>query len=81
MHTRPEVVMGSRREAAVTPRVCNIFLIIQRLGVNYSAYTTVATPQDIDQMIYFKASVRFFYLNHFFWDSSNATLAANSKTE
>ncbi len=33
-----------------------------RSGVNYSAYTTVATPQDIDQMIYFKASVQFFYI-------------------
>ncbi len=30
----------------VTPRVCIIFLIIQRTEVNYSAYTTVATPQD-----------------------------------
>ncbi len=37
----------------VTPRVCIIFLIIQRTEVNYSAYTMVATPQDIDQMIYF----------------------------
>ncbi len=35
----------------VTPRVCIIFLIIQRTEVNYSAFTTVATPQDIDQMI------------------------------
>ncbi len=39
-------------------RVCTIFLIIQRTGVNYSTYTTVDTPQDIDQMIYFKASDR-----------------------
>jgi len=46
-----------------TPRVCIIFLIIQRLRVNYSTYTTVATLQDIDQMIYFKAFVRFFYFN------------------
>ncbi len=55
--------MRSRSGVAVTPRVCIIFIIIQWLGVNYSAYTTVATPQDIDQMIYFKALVRFFYYN------------------
>ncbi len=53
--------------------------------VNYSAYTSVATPQHIDQMIYFKAFVQFFYLNHyceldyFFCISSNASLA-NYKT-
>ncbi len=41
------------------------FLIIQRTEVNYSAYTTVATPQDTDQMIYFKAFVRFFSLNRY----------------
>ncbi len=41
------------------------FLIIQRTEVNYSAYTTVATPQDTDQMIYFKAFVWFFYLNRY----------------
>ncbi len=34
---------------AVTPRVCVIFLIILRTEVNYYPYTTVATPQDIDQ--------------------------------
>ncbi len=76
--------MRSRREAelyTVTPRVCIIFLIIQRTEVNYSAYTTVATPQDIDQIIYFKAFVRFFYLNryceedYFFRISSNDSLA------
>ncbi len=50
---------------AVTPRVCIIFQIIQRTEVNYSAYTMVATPQDIDQMIYFKAFVQFFYLNRY----------------
>ncbi len=50
---------------AVTPRVCITFLIIQRLGVNYSAYTSVATPQDIGQMIYFEAFVRFFYFNRY----------------
>ncbi len=33
------------------------------LRVNYSAYTLVATPQDIDQMTYFKAIVRFLYFN------------------
>ncbi len=53
------------RVVAITPRVCIIFLMIQWTEVNYSAYTTVATPQDIDQMIYFKASVRFFYLNRY----------------
>ncbi len=42
-----------------------IFLIIQRTEVNYSAYTTVTTPQDVDQMIYFKAFFRFFYLNRY----------------
>ncbi len=79
--------MRSRCEAelyTITPRECIIFLIIQRTEVNYCAYTTVATPQDIDQMIYFKAFVWFFYLNHyceedyFFRISSNASLA-NSK--
>ncbi len=44
---------------------CIIFLIIQWLGVNFSTYTTVDTPQDIDQMIYFKAFVRFFYFNRY----------------
>ncbi len=63
MHT--EVVMRSRSGVAVTPWVYIIFLIIQRLGVNYSAYTTVATPKDIDQMIYFKALVRFIYFNRY----------------
>ncbi len=75
MHTR----------VAVTPRVCIIFLIIQRLWVNYSAYTSVATLKDIDQMIYFKAFVRFLYFNrgceedYFFCISSNTSLA-NNKT-
>ncbi len=78
--------MRSRREAelyTVTPRVCIIFLIIQRTEVNYSAYTTVATAQDVDQIIYFKTFVWFFYLNryceedYFFRISSNI---ANSKT-
>ncbi len=70
---------------ASPPRVCTIFLIIQQLGVDYSAYTTVATHQDIDQMIYYKAFVRFFKFNHyseqdyFFRISSNASLA-KSKT-
>lgn len=32
----------------------NYFLIIEWPGVNYSAYTTVTTPQGIDQMLYFK---------------------------
>ncbi len=51
--------MRTRREVAVTPRVCIIFLIIQWSGVNYSDYTTVATPQHIDQMIYFRDSSSF----------------------
>ncbi len=74
-----------RSEVAVTPRVCIIFLIIQRPVVNYSTYTMVATLQDIDQIIYFKAFVGFFYINryrgqdYFFRISSNASFA-NSKT-
>ncbi len=70
---------------AVTPRLCIIFLIIQRTEVNYSAYTTVATPQDIDQMMYFKAFVRFFYLNRYceedyFFRISSVASVANYKT-
>jgi len=38
------------------------FLIIQWIEVNYSAYTTVTTPQNIVQMIYFKTVVRFLSL-------------------
>ncbi len=69
--------MRSRREV--------IFLIIQRFGVNYSAYTTLATPQHIDQIIYFKGFVRFFYLNlyceyDYFFRISFITNVANSKT-
>ncbi len=57
--------MRSRRRSgvAVIPRVCIIFQIIKRLRVNYFAYYTVATLQDIDQMIYFKAFVRFLEIN------------------
>ncbi len=51
--------------------------VTTRSGVNYSTYTTVATPQDIDQMIYFKAFVRFLYSIAI--ASPNASLA-NSKT-
>ncbi len=58
MHTRGGDVATTRKRSI-------IFLIIQHPEVNYSAYTTVATPQDIDQMIYFKAFVRFFYLNRY----------------
>ncbi len=65
MHTRGGDAVAKRSGVAVTPRVCIIFLIIQQTEVNYSAYTTVATPQDIDQMIYFKAFFRFFYLNRY----------------
>ncbi len=57
--------MRSRCKVDVTPRVCIIFLIIQRLVVDYSAYTSVATPQDIDQMIYFKTFVWFLYFNRY----------------
>ncbi len=57
--------MRSRLKVAVTPRVCIIFLIIQWPVVNYSAYTMDATIQDINQIIYFKAFVWFFYLNHY----------------
>ncbi len=39
------------------------FLRIQRTKVNYSTYTTVTTPQDNDQMIYFKAFVQISCLN------------------
>ncbi len=65
MHTRGGDVVTTWSGVAVTPQVCIIFLIIQQTEVNYSAYTTVATPQDIDQMIYFKAFVWFFYLNRY----------------
>ncbi len=57
--------MRTRRKVAVTPRVCIIFLIIQWSGVNYSDYTMVATPQHIDQMIYFRGFVQFLFLNHY----------------
>ncbi len=45
--------------------VCIIFLIIQQPVVNYSAYTTVATTQDIDQIMYFTVFVRFLYLKRY----------------
>ncbi len=61
MHTRGGDADTMRNGVAVTPRVFIIFLIIQQTEVIYSAYTTVATPQDIDQMIYFKAFIRFLY--------------------
>ncbi len=57
--------MRTRSGVAVTPRVCIIFLIIQWPGVNYSTYTMVVTPQDIDQMIYFKVFVRFLNLKRY----------------
>ncbi len=50
---------------AITPRVCIIFIIIQRSGVNYSAYTKVATPQHANQIIYFEGFVQFFHLNRY----------------
>ncbi len=58
-------IMHTRSGVAVTPLVCIIFIIIQRTKVNYSAYTTVVTPQDINQIICFKAFVWFFYLNRY----------------
>ncbi len=76
--------MRPRREASYTSGV-HYFLRIQRPVVNYSAHTTVTTPQDIDQMMYFKAFVWFSNLNcyceldYFFRISSNASVA-NSKT-
>ncbi len=57
--------MHTRGGDAVTSIISIIFLIIQQLGVNYFSYTTVATPQDIDQIIYFKGFVQFLYLNRF----------------
>ncbi len=65
MHTRGGDAVTKRSGVADTPRVCIIFLIIQLLGVNYSAYTTIATLQVINQMMYFKAFVWFFYFNHY----------------
>ncbi len=65
MQTRGGDAVTTRSGVAVTTRVCIIFLIIQRLRVNYSAYTSVATPEDIDKIIYFKAFVWFVYLNCF----------------
>ncbi len=65
MHTLGGDADMTQSGVAVTPRACIIFLIIQHNEVNYSAYTTVATPPDINQMIYFKAFVRFFYLNRY----------------
>ncbi len=68
MHTEVRIV-------AVTPRVC-IISLIKRPVVNYSAYTTVATPQDIDQILYFKAFIWFCYLNC----NCDLISVANSKT-
>ncbi len=62
MHTRGGDALTTQSGVAVTPQVSIIILIIQRPRVNYSIYTMVATPQDIDQMIYFKGFVRFLYL-------------------
>ncbi len=62
IYTRGGDTVTTQSGVAVTPL---ILLIIQRPVFNYSAYTSVATPQDIDQMIYFKASVWFFYFNRY----------------
>ncbi len=43
MHTQGGDADMMQSEVAVTPRLCIIFIIIQRPIVNYSAYTT-ATP-------------------------------------
>ncbi len=66
MHTRGGDAVTTRSGVAVTPRVCIIFLIIQRLRVNYSAYTSVTTAQDIDQMI-FQGIRPFFLLQSLLW--------------
>jgi len=40
------------------------FLRIQRPEVNYSAYTTITTPQDTVPKLYFNTFVRFLSLKH-----------------
>jgi len=42
--------------------MCIIFWIIQGPEVNFSAYTTVTTPQNIVQMIHIKTFVKFLTL-------------------
>ncbi len=49
MHTQGGDTVTTRSGVAFTPQVCIVFLIIQWTEVNYSAYTLVATPQDIDK--------------------------------
>ncbi len=44
MHTRGGVAVTTQCGVADTPRMCIIFIIIKWPIVNYSAYTTVATP-------------------------------------
>ncbi len=72
MHTRGGDVATTRYTSGV-----RYYLIIQQTEVNYSAYTRVTTPEDIDQIIYFKAFVRFFYLSAIV---SRISFVANSKT-
>ncbi len=65
MHTRDGDAVTMRSGVYFSEIIVLKFFIVQQLRVNYYAYTTVATPQDIDQMIYFKAFVRFFYFNRY----------------
>ncbi len=52
MHTRGDAMSCHDVKRSVLG--CALFfIIIQRLGVNYSGYTSVATLQDIDQIIIF----------------------------
>ncbi len=66
MHTRGGDAVTTRSVISRTgPPVCIIFLIIQRLRVNNSAYTSVTTAQDIDQMIF--QGIFYFFFFHFFY--------------
>ncbi len=50
MHTQGCDSDTMRNGVAITHRVCIIFV---SYSVNYCGYTSVATHQDIDQIIYF----------------------------
>jgi len=62
MHTRGGNAVTTQSGVAVTPLVCIIFLIIQWPEVNYSACTTVTTPQNIVQVMHIKTFVKFLSL-------------------